>query len=156
MVTVLSEPVWIGVCNYYILVLDVSNFQVITMLSEWNVTIAGAVLCIVFSWFLGVVSRSQGVQFGKIGPIVGIVGVFILAGMGVTGPPQHASLVRDNSVQSVPKDTIEKLRLVYEKTREKRGPRPGKNYIAYEDPTGKLAWVTMSEYRTLHLQKKER
>ena len=56
------------------------------MLLEWNMIVAGCVLCIIFCWFLGILRRWEGMQFGKIGFIVGCVGVLILTGLAISKP----------------------------------------------------------------------
>lgn len=131
------------------------------MLSEWNVTIVGAVLCVIFSWFLGIVSRSQEVQFGKTGLIVGIVGVFILAGMAVTGPlhvpvpdskkeyimSSHKIETNPEMIQAIAANF--KIRALVIRTKQALGKRPDRDHIPYEHSDGTLEWVTKSERREL-------
>lgn len=127
------------------------------MITEWNAVVAGSVLCLIFSWFLGVVGRSQDVQFGKIGPIVGIVGTLILTGLAVVGPPhvtkfEGVSLMRKPVVVKTDLHTVEgslsnlKRRSLVIRTMRKIGPRPDKDHLPYEYSDGKLSWVTKSEY----------
>ena len=136
------------------------------MITEWNVTIAGCVLCLVFSWFLGVVSRSQGVRFGMIGPIVGIVGTFVLAGLAVSGPLHNPSPEFERGVVLMHTHTIKTdlhtvegdlanliRRSLVVRTMREAGRRPSRNHLPWEYSHGKLEWVTKEEYKKLRRMK---
>lgn len=126
------------------------------MISEWNAVVAGSVLCLVFSWFLGVVGRSQEVQFGKIGPIVGIVGVLILAGLAVAGP-SHSVESYDSKIKGI--ISMHNTQINADLANLKRRSlmiraihelgKPDKDHVPYEYPDGRLAWIHRKEYRKL-------
>ncbi len=126
---------------------------------EWIATIVGALLCLVYSWFLSVVGQSQRVRFGKVSPAIGIVGALILAGMAVVGPshiPKHEGVVlmsryTDEGYPIFPKGAFRhaKLLSVVSRTIQEVGQRPSKDHLAYEHPTGKLEWVTKDQYKKL-------
>ena len=126
------------------------------MISEWNITVAGAVLCLIFSWFLGIVSRSQGIQFGKTGLVVGIVGVMVLVGMAAVSP-LRASKKRTVSMPTLytldgyPRAQVgvanyARILSVTARAMQEVGPRPSKNHLAFEFPNGDLKWVTKLRY----------
>lgn len=126
---------------------------------EWDLTIIGALLCLVYSWFIAAVGRSQGIRFGKIGPAVGISGALILAGMAVVGPPHVSKFERvipmnDHTIEIDPHINeanlinLKRRSLAIRTTRE-AGPKPSKDHTAWEYPNGRLAWVTKLEYQKL-------
>ena len=139
------------------------------MLLEWNMTVAGCVLCIIFCWFLGILKRWEGVQFGKIGFIVGCVGVLVLTGLAISNPLhnlEHEGSVIVNGkkieaeVETNPLiiqaglDNLKRKSLAV-RTSSEVGRRPSKAHTAWEFPDGRLTWVTKSEYRKLKEEEKE-
>lgn len=136
-----------------------------TDLFSWNVTIIGALLCLLYCWFLAVLGRSQKVRFGKVVPVLGIVGTFVLAGMAYVGPlhnpksegvhPMNDTVVvgEDPEIVEARRANRKHLSLV-RRTRTKLGPRPSGDHVAWEYPDGKLAWVTKDEY--LELRREQR
>lgn len=127
-----------------------------TDLFSWNVTIVGALICLFYSWFLGALGRSQNVRFGKVGPILGIVGALVLAGMAFTGPLYNSKV---NKAISMSEDVKEgrlanlKRRSLAIRTIQKAGPRPDRDHLPFEFPDGSLGWVTTSEYKKLNKRK---
>lgn len=131
-----------------------------TDLFSWNVTIAGALLCLLYSWFLTILGRSQKVRFGKVVTALGIVGTFVLAGMAYVGP-LHNPKSKFEGVHSMSEDISEgrlanlKRRSLAIRTITKLGPRPDRDHVPWEFPDRRLAWITKSEYRKLRKEEKE-
>jgi len=133
------------------------------MVTEWNAVVAGSVLCLIFSWFLGVVGRSQGVQFGVIGPIVGVVGALVLTGLAIAGPLHNVESYDSKIKEIISMHTTQinadlanlKHRSLMVRAIQKLGPRPDRNHLPFEHPDGVLVWVTKEKYRKLKKEKKE-
>lgn len=126
---------------------------------EWIATVVGALLCLVISWFLAVVSRSQGVRFGKAGPAIGITGALVLAGMAVVGPLRVSESKEVVSMESYTNEGYpifskgslrhRQILSVFARTIQEVGSRPSENHFPFEHPDGKLEWVTKEKYTEL-------
>lgn len=117
---------------------------------EWIVTVVGAVLCVVYSWFLGIMGRSQEMPIGKISLPIGIVGILILASMAIVGPVQNVEPKGMYLMDNKHLDPANvKSRSLMVRTIRKAGRRPDRNHLPYECSDGRLAWVTKEEYRKL-------
>lgn len=125
----------------------------------WIATVAVAVVCLAYSWLLGIAARRHGIHLGRIGPTVGVAGALILAGMAVVGPQK---LVERKAVDSMQTYTLEgyprisrsvahyaKLLSIASRTTHEVGRRPSKNHVAYEHSDGKLEWITKKKYAKL-------
>jgi len=124
----------------------------LTDLFSWNVTIAGALLCLLYSWFLAVLGRSQKVRFGKVVTALGLVGAFVLAGMAYVGPlrnPKPEGVILMQTTKINPDLANLKRRSLAVRTVQKLGPRPDRDHVPWEFADGRLAWVTKSEYLRL-------
>ena len=129
------------------------------MLLEWNMTVAGCVLCIIFCWFLGILKRWEGIQFGKIGFIVGCVGVLVLTGLAISSPLHNSEgsvVVNGKKVEietnpEIIQGGIDHLKnqSLIKRTKLKLGPRPDANHLPWEYPDGTLAWITREERERL-------
>lgn len=129
-------------------------------------TVAGCVLCIIFCWFLGILDRWEGIRFGKIGFIVGCVGVLVLTGLAVSNPlhiPEFEGVIIVNDAEVVDADSdvvkgtlanVKRLDLVT-RTRNKLGGMPSKEHLPWEYPDGRLAWVTKDEYIKLRTEQRK-
>ena len=133
---------------------------------EWIATIVGAIMCLVYSWFLIVMDRSHGLPFKKVSLLVGLAGMLVLAGMAIVGPPhiselEGVNLMSDPVIVETDPNAIEatlankKRRSLAIRMMDKIGRRPSKNHLPWEYPDGKLAWVTKSEYEKLRKEEKE-
>lgn len=135
------------------------------MLLEWNMTVAGCVLCIIFCWFLGILERWEGIQFGRIRFIVGCVGVIVLTGLAVSNPlhiPEFEGVHPMNnfeietSLHVVEAGLANAKRLdLVTRTRNKLGGMPSKEHLPWEYPDGRLAWVTKDEYIKLRTEQRK-
>ncbi len=132
---------------------------------SWNLSVAGAALCILYGWFLNHVSQSQGVWTGKTGPLVVLVGTVVLTSMAITGPRHvlRTKLIEEDkmlatstnegyTLQGYPRAgaRFAKALSVISRTTKEVGHRPSKQHVAYENPhDGDLSWITASEYARL-------
>ena len=142
-------PVW--VCGYdgYLHIEDTLYRLLWSVVTEWNATVCGAVLCLYYGWFIGVVSRSQGLRSGKISLAVGIVGVVVLASMAVIGHQDQGVNSMRSSEGYVRVSSFKKLLDITQRAKEEHGNRPSENYVAYEHPEGTVEWVTKAVFRRL-------
>lgn len=122
---------------------------------EHAITVVGAVVCLLYGWLIGVAARAGGISSGIHGPVIGIIGTVVLAGLALTG---NADVQRQTEVDSeytaegypkVSKGAVyyEQLLSIAARTTEQYGLRPSTNHVAYEYSNGDLAWVTKEEYR---------
>ena len=133
------------------------------MLLEWNMTVAGCVLCIIFCWFLGILKKWEGIRFGKIGFIVGCVGVLVLVGLATSRPLHNIESEgrvlmngkkAETRVETNPAmiqagiDNI-KRRYLMKRVLKKAGLRPDRDHLPWEHEDGTLTWVTKEEYLKL-------
>lgn len=128
---------------------------------EWTTTVAGAVLCVAYGWWLAAIARDKIVWIGRAAPLISAVGTVILAGMALSG---HTDAVETGGglvvnftapervvTGAVPEDKIrfEDMLLVTRQAIREVGPKPSKSYFAYKDANGKFSWVTREDYRLL-------
>lgn len=126
---------------------------------EWIATIAGAVLCLTYGWLLSIAARCHGIQFGRMGSTVGVVGALVLMAMAIVGPQKHLERRKVEPMQAY---TLEgyprisqgairyaKLLSIASRTTQEVGRSPSKNHVAYEHRDGRLEWVTKKKYAIL-------
>ena len=138
-----------------------------TDLLSWNVTVIGAVLCLLYCWFLAVLGRSQKVRFGKIVTVLGIVGTLVLAGMAFVGPLHNPEFEGRGTMSAagvivdpdpnVIKGTLDNVRRLDLVNRAviKLGPKPSKEHLPWKYPDGRLAWVAKDEYIRLRTEQRK-
>lgn len=124
-------------------------------LLDWNQTVAGAVLCLLYGWFLTFFAQYQGIRVSKMGLLCCMSGLIVLAGMAVVSPtriskpegmpPMHIRTLEGFPRASQSEIRFKKLLSIAARTTEKVGRKPSKDHRAYESSSGKLSWVTKEE-----------
>ena len=67
----------------------------------WTVTIMGAVLCLLYGWFLGRLKDSIGGYIEKVGFVIAAVGALTLTAMAFVGPSHHNITIGRNSMRTI-------------------------------------------------------
>lgn len=130
---------------------------------DWVVTVAGALLCLIFYVFLDKIGRNQRVKFGKIGPVVGIAGAVMLTAMAIVGrssrdmEPKRTMVIMEKKHGTIQRSNLhKKLISLYYRTLEKVGKRPSKDHVAYEDENGKLSWILKENYIKILIKQRKK
>lgn len=126
--------------------------------SSWIATVMVAVVCLAYSWLLGIAARRHEIHLGMIGPTVGVVGTLILAAMAVVGPSSKFEkkrvvmpvLISEGYSRASAGETRRmQLLSIVSRATDKLGTRPSDDHVAYEHPNGRLEWVTKEKYAKL-------
>jgi len=126
--------------------------------------IFGCVLCPVYCWIMGYISRSNELKFSKLGIAIGTVGVLTLSVMATVGASHNLEPEKERPIIMTETDGPDrqrnllhrKLRLVYFRTLNAHGPRPSKDHVAYEDEKGKYSWIHKDNYLKILIKQRKK
>lgn len=128
-----------------------------------HLIIFGCVLCPVYCWIMGYISRTNELKFSKLGIVIGTIGILHLSGMAMTGSSSELRLEKENIMtphsgftsEGYPESgNYQRLLSTAQRTAKEFGDPPTKNHAAFQAKDGKFSWVTKQEYEKLIKEKK--